>query len=96
MAQAPIELLLLLGPGAHEILCVSFKSEVSISSSPFGTPVVKFKTKCSEGLSFQCQNPGLWSLMLGSGFTPMGEPLQYNYFPVLGCPPRGIWDLIIS
>ena len=34
MAQAPTELLLLLGPGAHEILCVSFKSEVCISSSP--------------------------------------------------------------
>ena len=34
MAQAPTELLLLLDPGAHEILCVSFKSEVCISSSP--------------------------------------------------------------
>lgn len=34
MAQAPIELLLLLGPGAHEILCVSFKSEVCVLPSP--------------------------------------------------------------
>lgn len=25
----------------HVVLCVSFKNEVSISSSPFGTPVVK-------------------------------------------------------
>ena len=34
MAQAHIELLLLLGLGAHEILCVSFKSEVCVSPSP--------------------------------------------------------------
>lgn len=34
MAQARIELLLLLGPAAHEILCVFFKSEVCVSPSP--------------------------------------------------------------
>ena len=38
MAQAPIELLLLLGPGAHEVLCVSFKSEVCISPRPLEFP----------------------------------------------------------
>ena len=77
---------------------MSFKSEVSISSSPFGTPVVKFKTKCSEGLSFQCQNPGLWSLMLGSGFTSMGELLQYNYYPVCRLSSQGHmgFDYIVS
>lgn len=27
--------------------------------------------------------------------TPVGEYLQYNYFPVWGLPTQGVWDLII-
>ena len=28
-------------------------------------------------------------------FTPVGEPLPYNYFPVCGSPIQQVWDLII-
>ena len=27
--------------------------------------------------------------------SPVGEPLQYNYFPVCGSPTQWVWDLSI-
>ena len=49
-----------LGPCAHESLCVSVKSRVSVFLSPIGflsTTQLALKAKCSKGSSSQCQIP---------------------------------------
>ena len=88
-----------LGPGGHETLCVPSKSRVSISPGP-----VEFLQ--SNPTAFQSQL--LWELLLPlpdpqSGkpdmglrtFTPVGEFLWYNCFPVCGLATRRVWDLIL-
>ena len=62
-----------LGPSACESLCAPSKSEVSISPSP---------------VDLLCLSPT--SIKANMGFrtsTPIGEPLQCSYFPLMGYPP---------
>lgn len=74
-----------MGSGAHKILCMPFKSEVSISYSPLGVLKLSptgLKSQLFWGLSSQCRSPrpGMGLRIL----TPVGEPLYYDYYPV--CP----------
>ena len=66
-----------LGPGACEILCIPFRSEVSIVPSPAEllqlSPVGK--DKCSGGSSSGCQTPRLGGLTWGSEFSLLWENL---------------------
>ena len=56
-----------------------------------------FKAKCSGGSSSQCQTPRLGEPDVGfRTLTPVGEPLQYNYFPVCMSSTWHVWDLIVS
>ena len=54
---------------------------------------VAFKAKCFGGSSYYGQTLRLGSLTWGSELTPVGEPLQYNYFPVCGLPSWRVWNL---
>ena len=88
------------GAGMHKTLCVPSKSGVSVSPSP-----VEILQSSPAGL--QSQNRwGLLLLLLGQQpgkpgvglrtFTPLGELLWYNCFPVCGSPTWRVWDLILS
>ena len=82
-----------LGSGVCAILCVPFKSGVSVSHSPLALPEVNptgLKAKRSGGSSSWCRTLGLWSPMWGSDPSLLGENLRnYNYPPVCGSPARG-------
>lgn len=76
-------LLLPFGPGKHEIFCVLFKNEVSVSPSPVGLLQLSPTDHQSQvlwGHLFLMMDPcqsgkpdiGLRTL------TPVGEPLQFN------------------
>ena len=86
-------------PCVHNTLCAPSKSGVSVSPSP-----VEFQWSYPTGLQSQI----LWGLFFPlpdsqAGkpdvglriFTPMGELLWYNYFPVCVSPTWWIWDLIL-
>ena len=67
-----------LGPRVCEILCVAFRSGVSISPSPLGPPKVSpigLKTKYSGGLSSRCRTPRLGSLTWTSDLSLLWENL---------------------
>ena len=89
-----------LGPGAHKILCVPSRSGVSVSPSP-----VEILQSNPAGLQSQI----LWGFPVllpdhQSGkpdlglrnFTPVGEHLSFNHYPVWGSPTQQVWDLILS
>ena len=89
-----------LGPGALETLCVPCKHRVAVSLGP-----VEFLRLNPTGLQSQI----LWGLLLQlpdpqatkpyvglRTFTPLGELLWYNYFPVCGLPTWHAWDLLLS
>ena len=77
-----------------EILWVPFKSEISISLSPFSLSKLSpapFKAKCFGGLIFLVQNS--WVGVFDVGLRPLtavGEPLQCNYSPVCQLPTWGV------
>ena len=88
-----------LGHSVHEILCVPFKSAVSISpshvellqSSPAGLQSHMF---C--GLLFPVLDPQDGGLMWGSELSVLWEKLcNIIILQFTGCPPEGVWDLII-
>ena len=83
-----------LGPAACEILCVPFKSEVSISPSPLGLQKERpagLQSQCSGGSSSQCKTPRLGSLMWGLGLSLLWENLCIcNYSPICGSPTWGM------
>lgn len=62
LTQAPFKLMFLPSPGAYEILCASFKSEVSIFHSLLGFPKVSpagLRVKCPRGSHSPCRIPRL-------------------------------------
>ena len=88
-----------LGSGAQEILCAPSKSGVSVSPSP-----VEFLWSNPAGLQSQI----FWGLLpplpdpqagkpdvVLRTFTPVGEPLWYNYFTVCWPPTQCVCDLIL-
>ena len=82
-----------LGPIVREILCMPFKSEVSISCSPLGllklSPTV-LQSQMLWGLLFLVQDPWAGEPDVGlRSLTPVGEPLYYNYSPIHGSPTQG-------
>ena len=88
-----------LGPSAHENLCALSKSGVSVfpslvelqHSSPTG-----LQNQCSGGSS-QCQTPQAGEPDMGlRTLIPVGDPLQYDYFPVCGLPTWQVWNWIRS
>ena len=85
----------MLGPGAHEILCAPFKSEVSLSPSPWGPLKLSpagLQSQMLWGLIFLCRTPGLKELNIGLRTLIPAEPLQF-----VGHPSEGMGlDLIIS
>ena len=90
LSVAPINSAFALDPGAHEILCAAFKNEVFIFLQSQGTPAVKLywpsQPRALDGSPTYCQNLDMGSEHL----TPLGETLQYSYFPVCGLPTRNI------
>ena len=82
-----------LGPGACEVLCVPFKSEVSIYPSPLGLPKLGpagLQSQMLWGLVLLMQDPWVAEPYVGLRIlTPVGEPLQCNYTPVCGSPTQG-------
>ena len=74
----------------NEILCVLFKSEISISPNPLGLPKVSVTGLLSQmlwALIFPVQDCYAGEPEVGlRPLTPLGEPLQYNYSPVCGSP----------
>ena len=88
-----------LGPNVHEILCASFKSKVCIYPSPLGLPNLRLavlQSQMLQWLVFPVHDPWAGKPDVGlRTLTPVGEPLQYNFSPVCGLPPLGMWDLII-
>ena len=88
-----------LGPGVHGTLCAPSKIGVSVSPSP-----VEFLQSNPAGFQSQI----LWGLLLllsdsQAGkpdvglrtFTPVGEHLWYNCFPVCDLPTWRVWDLVL-
>ena len=89
-----------LGPGVHEILCVTFKSEVSITPSPVGLLQLSptdLQSRMLWGLVFTVLDPWAGGPDMGLRILiPVGEPLQYSYSPVFGLPTWRVWDLTMS
>ena len=56
--------------------------------------VPPFIAKCFGGSLSSIRKRRLGSVMWGSELTPMGKPLQYNYFSICS-PTWQVWDLII-
>ena len=81
-------------PRAWEILCAPFESEVSISPSPMGLLQLSpagLKSQMLWELTFLV--PDLWAGEPDVGLrtlTPVGEQLQYIYFPVCQSPTSGV------
>ena len=59
--------------------------------------LLTFKVRVPGGSSSFCQTPQFGKLDMGLRiFTPLGELLWYNYFPVCGLPTQWVWDFILS
>ena len=83
----------------REFLCI-FKSEFSVFPQPCGAPAIKLH--CPSKLNaFRTHLPGAgplgWQACVGlRTLIPVGESLQYNYFPVCGSPGAYRIDYIMS
>lgn len=88
-----------LGPSTCEILCVPFRSEVSIFSSPVGLSKLSSTSLQSQifwGLIFPVQDTQAGEPnMRFRGLNPVGKGLNIIIFLFLGCPP-GLCDLTMS
>ena len=87
------------GSGMHEILCVPSRVELLfppvLRDSCDQTPLA-FKARFSGGLLLPLPDLQAGEPDVGlRTFTPVGELLQYNYFPVCGLPIWWLWDLIL-
>ena len=87
------------GPGVHETcVCpprVVFLFPPVLWNSCKQT-LLPSKPDALEAPSPKATPPG-WEPEVGlRTFTPMGEPLLCNYFPVCGLPTWRVWDLILS
>ena len=93
-------LLLSLGPGTHLTSCAPSKSGVSISHSLLEflrSNSTAFQSKILWGLLLQFPDPQAGYPDMGlRTFTPVGELLWYNYFPVCGSPTWQVCNLILS
>ena len=89
-----------LGPSAHESLCVPFKNGVSVSPSPVEllcTSPTGLQCQMLRGLFLPVPDPQAWGLDVGlRTLTPVGESLWNSYFPVLGAYQLGGMGLLIS
>ena len=88
------------GPSARGILCVSFRSEASLSPSPVGLLRLSsagLRTQMLWGVLFPVLDPQAGEPDVGlRTLAPAGEPLPHNYSPVRASPHLGAWDLITS
>ena len=91
-------LLLSLGPGAYETLCVTSKSRVFVSPSLMEilqSNPASLQIQILWGLLFPLPDPQAGKPFAGFRLmSPVGGLLWYNYFPVCGSPKQWIWDLI--
>lgn len=89
-----------MGPSAHKILCVPLKSEVFISLSPVGLlqlSSIDLQRQMLWELIFPVPDPWAGDPNMGlRTLSPMGQPLQYTYYPVCGLLHWGLWDLVRS
>ena len=77
-----------MGPSAHETLCAPSKCRVPVSPSPVGllhSNLTALQSQMPWGLllpvpDLQAGEPNMELRTL----TPVGETLQYNYFPICG------------
>ena len=88
-----------LGPSTCEILCVPFRSEVSIFSSPVGLSKLSSTSLQSQifwGLIFPVQDTQAGGLTWGSEVSILWEKVcNIIIFLFFGCPP-GLCDLTMS
>ena len=85
--------------GVCEILCMPFKSGISIFTalqlSSTQVPLA-FKARCFRGLSFLCRTPRLGAPKVRHRpLAPWGEPLQMSLSSHLCITYVGVWVLII-
>ena len=84
-----------LNHSACEILC-----EVSVFPSPAGLPKwspAGLQSQMLKGLIFLEQDLWVWGPEIGlRTLTPVGDTLQYNYFPVFGLPTWGVWHFYMA
>ena len=87
-----------MGPSTHKTPCDPSRSEVSVSPSP-----VELLCSSPTGLQYQI----LWGHLLPMPYSqageadmrfrtliPVGELLQYSYFPICGPPTHGCGDCL--
>ena len=86
-----------LGPSAHESLCIPFKHGVSISPSLvqlLWTNTTGPQCQILQGILLPVPDPQVWEPDMGLRILiPLGEILQYSYFPVYGLPTWQVWLL---
>ena len=95
LTQIQQSLCFILGPSAHETLCVPSKSRASVFLSPVKLPAqapLAFNAKCSSGSSFQCQTLSLGNLMWGLELSLLREHVwDIVILQSVGCPPSMYW-----
>ena len=86
-----------LGPSAHESLCVPFKKGVSVFPNPVEllcTSPTGLQCTCSRGSFSQCQIPGRGDLTWGSELSLLQVSLCDSYSPVCGLPTQEVWGCL--
>ena len=100
LVQAPMKSLLFSWIRAYKNLCVSLKSKVSVSPSPvalrWSSPIC-LQSPMLLGILLpisdpHTEDPNVCLSML----SPMGGPLQCNFFLVCGSPTQKLQDLTVS
>ena len=77
---------------AFQELCLTFPP---VPWSSYTQALLALNARCSGGYSSQMPDIQAWEPDVGLGtLTPMGQPLQYSYFPVSGISTQLIWSCL--